>query len=263
MTYFGFLALFLGLPLAVMTWLRWRDARRGITLPLMWRSAPAWLVLTVHVTLAVLWTTPWDNYLVATRVWYYDPARVTGLKLGWVPVEEYTFFVLQTLLTGAWLLWLARHMPSAPATRGRPELRSLSAGMGAVVWLFSALALALGWQPGTYLALTCIWLLPPVILQLAVGADLLRDQWRLVCLGIGVPVLWLSTADAFAISAGVWTIGPAQSMGVRLGSLPLEESVFFLVTNMLIVFGMTLMLTGGRTLLARVRSPDSGPQRCR
>ena len=252
MTYFGFLAIFLGLPLAGMAGLTWRDARRGVMLPPTWRSAPAWLVLAVHVALAVLWTTPWDNYLVATRVWYYDPARVTGITLGWVPIEEYSFFVLQTLLTGAWLLWLARHMSPLAITRRPARLRRLSAGLGVALWLAAALALALGWQPGTYLALICAWLLPPVILQLAAGADVLGVQWRHVFLGCAAPALFLSAADAVAIQAGVWTIDPAQSTGLRLGSLPLEEFVFFVMTNMLIVFGMTLMLSGGRELLARL-----------
>ena len=56
------------------------------------------------VLIAVAYTTPWDNYLVATNVWWYDESLVTGLKLGWVPIEEYTFFVLQTLMTGLWTL---------------------------------------------------------------------------------------------------------------------------------------------------------------
>ena len=52
------------------------------------RSRFALLALAAHVGMAVVYTTPWDNYLVATRVWWYDPALVTGLTLGWVPIEE-------------------------------------------------------------------------------------------------------------------------------------------------------------------------------
>ena len=42
-------------------------------------------------------------HLVATQVWWYDPQLVTGLLIGWVPIEEYLFFILQPLLTGLWL----------------------------------------------------------------------------------------------------------------------------------------------------------------
>ena len=81
---------------------------------------PPWAVLWGHVLIALIWTTPWDNYLVATRVWWYDPALVTGLTLGWVPIEEYTFFVVQTLMAGLWLLAWMRRLP-APRAEGQQE----------------------------------------------------------------------------------------------------------------------------------------------
>ena len=49
---------------------------------------------------AVLYTTIWDNYLVSNRIWWYDPNLVTGITLGWVPIEEYLFFILETFLVG-------------------------------------------------------------------------------------------------------------------------------------------------------------------
>ena len=58
-------------------------------------------------------------------------------------------------------------------------------------------------------------------------------------------MIYLSFADALAIRSGTWMIDPAQSLQIYLGGvLPLEEFVFFLVTNVLIVLGMTLILAG-------------------
>ncbi len=61
---------------------------------------------------AVIWTTPWDNYLVASGVWRYDPSKVWNVILGYVPLEEYMFFVLQSLgvgfITVLLLRWLDR-----------------------------------------------------------------------------------------------------------------------------------------------------------
>jgi putative membrane protein len=59
-----------------------------------------WVFLAI---VALLYTTPWDNYLVANHIWTYPPERVWGIRLGWVPLEEYLFFVLQTTLTTLWL----------------------------------------------------------------------------------------------------------------------------------------------------------------
>ena len=124
MTYFGFLIRFIGIPLLILAALTVWDRHKGRRLPDDLRKQPAWLALLAHVIAAVVWTTPWDNYLVATGVWYYDPNLVTGITLGWVPIEEYTFFVVQTLMTGLWLLWLGRRLRtvSLPIPL-RPRLR--------------------------------------------------------------------------------------------------------------------------------------------
>jgi lycopene beta-cyclase len=244
MTYFGFHLRFLIPPIAVLGLLLVHDIRNGRQLPPSLRQRPFWLALLVHVVLAVIYTTPWDNYLVATRVWWYDPARVTGLTLGWVPIEEYTFFVLQTVLTGFWLLWLAPRLANRserPAGWSAPRWPALIA-LG-LIWLV-ALAILLGsWQPGTYLALELVWLIVPIVPQVAVGANVLRQQRRMVGLALVTAVAYLSVADALAIHAGVWTINPQQTIGVLLaGVLPLEEFIFFILTNTLIVFGMTLFM---------------------
>ncbi len=55
---------------------------------------------------AFVYTTPWDNAIIALGVWSYDPALVWGIVLGWVPLEEYLFFLLQPMLSGLILLAL-------------------------------------------------------------------------------------------------------------------------------------------------------------
>jgi lycopene cyclase domain-containing protein len=263
MTYFGFLLRFLVIPLVLMGGLTWRDLRRGITRPLALRNWPAWVVLLVHVAVALLYTTPWDNYLVATRVWWYDPTLVTGITLGWVPLEEYTFFVLQTLTTGLWLLYLARRLPleHSPGLH-RSQARWIATPVVVLIWLGAVAILLSGWRPGTYLALELTWALPPIMLQLAFGADILWHHRRLVLLSLLPPTFYLCIADALAIGAGTWSINPGRSLNVYLvGGLPLEEFVFFTLTNSLVVFGMVLGLAreSRDRIPARIRSLRSGP----
>jgi lycopene cyclase domain-containing protein len=243
-TYFGFLARFLIAPLTLVGGLTLHDRHRRKLLPAALRGWPAWVVLLAHMAVALLYTTPWDNYLVATGVWWYDTDLVTGIVLGYVPLEEYTFFVLQTLLTGLWLLALARRVPLKMG--GRTLDRRLRRGASLVallLWLGSITVLLSGWRPGTYLALELAWALLPILGQLAFGADILWRYRRLILLALMPPTLYLCAADALAIGSGTWTIDPGQSVGVYLGSvLPLEEFVFFLLTNTLVVFGMVLVL---------------------
>jgi lycopene cyclase domain-containing protein len=88
-----------------------------------------------------------------------------------------------------------------------------------------------------------LWFLPPIILQFIFGADILWHYRRLVLYGILAPFVYLCLVDAIAIRSGTWTINPDNILGVYLGGiLPLEEAYFFLVTTVLIVFGMVLML---------------------
>jgi lycopene cyclase domain-containing protein len=61
---------------------------------------------TALAVVAFVYTTPWDNAIVALGVWTYDPARIAGIVLGVVPLEEYLFYVLQTILTSLVLLAL-------------------------------------------------------------------------------------------------------------------------------------------------------------
>ena len=92
------------------------------------------------------------------------------------------------------------------------------------------------------MALELIWALPPIILQLAFGADILWRYRRLVFWALIPTTIYLCAADTLAIVSGTWTIDPAQSTGYFVGSLPIEEAVFFLLTNTLVVFGMILVL---------------------
>ena len=241
MTYFGFLASFIGVPLAILAGLAWGDHRSGRRLPDRLRALPAWVGIAAFAVLALVYTTPWDNYLVANRVWYYDRQRVTGLVFGWVPVEEYTFFIVQTLLVGLWFVFLARRLKLPEGTAPRRTLPVLVAAV-ALAWVGSLALLVLRWRPGTYLGLELAWFLPPILLQLAFGAGILWHYRRLVLSVLVSAVLYLSLADGIAIGAGVWTISPDASTGVHFSSLPLEEFIFFTLTSALIVFGMTLVL---------------------
>lgn len=242
MTYFGFLAIFLMIPIFILAGMGVHDRRYGRDLPPRLRFWPPSAAIALHVLLALVYTTPWDNYLVATHVWWYDPALVTGLLIGWVPVEEYTFFILQPILGGLWLLLWARRIPVAAEGALRPWPRWGAVTVTGLIWLAAVLILVGGWRPGTYLALELSWALLPIMLQLGFGADILWRYRRLVLITLVPLTLYLSAADALAINWGTWTIDPAQSTGLMLGNLPVEEFVFFLLTNTLVSFGITLIL---------------------
>lgn len=251
MTYFAFLALFLGIPLVILSVITIVDYRRGRWLPSALSARRAWVVIIGLCVVAFVYTTPWDNYLVATRVWWYDPALVTGIVIGYVPIEEYTFFIVLPIFASLLALWLIRLLPT-PAERvdaqANTKIRIASTLLVTVIWLISVMVLVLtflneAYAEWTYLALLLSWALIPIGIQFAFGADILLRHWRVVSLTILFATLYLSATDAVAIQAGTWTINPEQSLPVYLaGVLPIEEGIFFLLVSTLSVFGLVLVL---------------------
>jgi lycopene cyclase domain-containing protein len=202
------------------------------------------MAIGVHILLAVIYTTPWDNYLVATGVWYYNPELVTSILIGYVPIEEYTFFVVETILAGLWWWFLARRI-SMPKEKFKPNKRLvyMSTCLLAFLWLIFNYLFFFGAAKWTYFSIILFWALPPIILQLLVGADILWHYRKLVFWAIAIPGTYLSLMDIVALKATTWSISSTQTTGILFfGVLPLEEVLFFFITNVLLTFGMTLFL---------------------
>lgn len=244
MTYFGFLLRFLVIPILVFLAITYWDNKNNKQIKGFRNGRAVWIAIAVHIVLAVIYTTPWDNYLVATGVWYYNPDLVTGIVIGYVPIEEYTFFVLETILSGLWWWFLARRL-SPPVKPFQPNKTIVygSAGVLIVIWLISTYLFFFGDTKWTYLSITLFWALPAILPQLLFGADILWHYRKLVFWGIFVPGMYLSLMDIVALTDTTWSISKTQTTGIMFfGILPLEEVLFFFITNVLIINGMTLLL---------------------
>lgn len=257
-TYLQFHVVFTVPWVLLLGWLSFRAMRAGepVAGRLGGGNRLAWLTLAAHVVVALLYTTPWDNYLVARGIWGYPEGRV-WFTLGWVPIEEYLFFVLQTTATTLALFALARTtMGGSPGNASgtpSPERAGASGGnarsvalrvAGAVFFLALAGggAVALGFERGTYLGLILVWAAPVLALQWSFGGDLIAGRWRIVAPAVALPTLWLWLADRIAIGLEIWWIADAYTTGMSIFGLPIEEATFFAVTNLLVVFGVTLVL---------------------
>lgn len=251
MTYFGFLLRFVLIPILIFLASALWDNRNNRPIHGFRNGRAVWVAIGIHVLLAVLYTTPWDNYLVATGVWYYNPELVTGFVIGFVPVEEYTFFVLETVLAGLWWWFLARQctLTPNPSLSGRGKFKPnktlvyLTTCLLVSLWLLFTYLFFFGHAIWTYLSITLFWALPAILPQLLFGADILWHYRKLVALSILVPATYLSLMDMVALKETTWSISPSQTTGILfLGILPLEEVVFFFITNILLTFGLTLLL---------------------
>ena len=189
----------------------------------------------VLLVLALAYTTPWDNYLVARGVWWYGDGTVVGW-LWYAPVEEYVFVAAQTLLTGLWV----QSLPVRADGDFFPDSRDAAVGLlaGALVGVVGVAFLA---RDATfYLGSILAWAAPVLALQWAVGWRYLWARRRLFALAVLVPTVYLSAVDRWAIADGIWVLADQYTTGVTVLGLPVEEGAFFLVTNVFVTQGLLL-----------------------
>ena len=222
------------------------------------RTHERWWPLALLVVIAFVYTTPWDNYLVAREIWSYPPGRVLA-TVGWVPVEEYAFFVIQTLMAGLWLRLFQARWPVAPEPpAGLGHRVAGTALFGALTLAGVAMIVAAGhWL---YLGLILAWACPILAMMWAIGGHLIWARRRLVAATVVPIALYLWFADWFAITqAGIWTITDPTRTGWEIARLPVEEALFFVVTTLLVAQGLVMLETSAvsQTVGRLTRRPAS------
>jgi len=249
LSYLAFLGIFLVPPIVALA--IWRPPNRfdprGVRF------------LALIAAIAFVYTTPWDNYLVWRGIWGYGNDRVLG-TIGYVPIEEYLFFLLQPMLSGLWLLAVLGVVSPAATDRNaesegvaegsRLKVRLLGAGVYVGVAILGVISLRSG-PSGAYMGLILAWAAPVLAAQWAYAGHEIWTVRRAWAIGVAVPTLYLWFADAIAISLGIWEISETYTLGPAAGSLPLEEATFFLVTNLLVTQGLILFLQPSRRSLAQ------------
>jgi lycopene cyclase domain-containing protein len=215
--------------------------------------------LVVLIALAVGYTTPWDARLIAIGVWQYGEGAVARRLLG-VPLGEYVFFVLQPVVTLLWVRWISRDWwvrwitrdwwvrwitrdgdaPSRAPSRPSSSDRSVGLLAGATISVVGGWLVFAGPEARLYLGAILLWAGPVLAVQWAYDWPSLRRRGRTIALGVLVPTGYLCLVDRIAIDAGIWTISPAYTTGLTIGGLPVEEGLFFLVTNCFLVQGYLL-----------------------
>lgn len=228
-TYFEFHIVFI-LPvigiLAVFAWQRGQILQRPRDLA----------GLAIIIVLAVVYTTPWGSWMIDRGVWWYAE-DVVWHSLWSIPAGEYLFFVLQPILTTLVLAQLA--IPTETDLSLSAWERALGITAGLAVGGIGALLLFSG--PSTvYLGSILFWAAPILAIQWAFGWTHLWRARRTVAVAILTPTAYLWLADWAAISLGLWIISDTYTVGIAPFGMPIEEALFFLVTNVFIVQGIVL-----------------------
>jgi lycopene cyclase domain-containing protein len=200
------------------------------------------------VLLAVMiFTTPWDNFAAKWGIWGFPPGRYSR-KIWHLPVEEYAFFLLQSVNIMLAIRALFHFFPD------------WLTGQETVVdsWTFLCLAVSvipwavIVWQlrlmrakrgPKVNYAIHLVWFLPIIYAQWILAPPLFMGHSSLLSLMTGTFGVYYSLADLVAVRAGVWFFDQNQITGFKVARLlPWEEVAFFYLTTLLVTQSYLLLL---------------------
>ncbi len=237
MTYFRFHWIF-NVPLLVILILAgWRSP---------WPPALTHTMLEV-ILAAVIFTTPWDNIAAKRGIWGFPRDKYTR-RIGYLPVEEYLFFILQTLnvMLGVRVLFHFHPDWHRAVTTSLESWNALCLAASVPTWIVIGLQMhRWGRERGPHVnyVLHLAWFLPVIYIQWLIAPALLAIHIGLlaiVTLGFG---LYYSVADYLAVLADLWFFDEKQITGYKIGGrLPWEEAAFFCLTSLLVAQSYLLLL---------------------
>lgn len=188
--------------------------------------------------IAFLYTTPWDNYVIYCDTWKYSSDRVVAV-IGYAPIEEYMFFIIQTVLTSLWALLCVRW--STPCLNFNYDKRSYQLIRWVPITIFT-MAMIVGYKlaiPGQgtfYIGCILCWVFPAIIFMWYGGGNFFVKKIIPSTFAIVVPSLYLSWIDQLALKESVWHINEKTSLNIFVvEDLPIEEAFFFFIVNFIIV----------------------------
>lgn len=155
-----------------------------------------------------------------------------------IPVEELLFIVGQPLLTGLWLRALRPDRPVPPLARLTGTART--AGAAGCLLVAGAGALAARTPALSYLGLLLAWAGPLLAVQWALGGDLLWARRRILAAGVVAPTGYLWALDWVGLHLHLWQLSAGRTTGLQLAGLPVEEALFFTLTDLLVIGGLLL-----------------------
>ncbi|KAF2807437.1 Lycopene beta-cyclase [Mytilinidion resinicola] len=205
------------------------------------------------VTIAVLATIPWDSYLIRNRIWTYPSNVIIGPTLFDIPAEELFFFVIQTYTTSILYLLLSKatfqpaYLRAERKQKHRQDFNNTSWRLYRIagqLFFVGAIIAGIGMirdnGRASYMGLIVLWAAPFLLLLWSLAYQFILGLPTInTALPILIPTLYLWHVDTLALQRGTWVIESGTKLGIHLwDGLEIEEAVFFLTTNTLVVFGL-------------------------
>lgn len=233
----------------------YRGFHYRVTLPLLGVCCALWLFvsgaegillpLLALNGIVVLFTIPWDNTAIRWGVWDFPDDRLL-FRIDRLPIEEITFFVLQTLQVS--FLTLAFCALATQRHNYQPQLTNetlTSAGVMFAVWATLGV-FTRSWRKRnrqlTYAWHLLYWFAPVIVVQWIIAGDLLYARIYQIAAAATIVGTILSVADVWAVKKGIWFFDHSQVTGHYIARiLPWEEVAFFYTTSLLVSQSILLL----------------------
>jgi len=210
-------------------------------------SADELKALGIVLFAVVLFTAPWDNLAAKWGIWGF-PREKYCFRIGYLPVEEYAFFVLQSVNVMLAVRALFHFFPDwligQKTDVGAATLICLAASI--IPWTFITFrfrSLRRTAGPRVNYAIHLAWFLPVIYTQWLLAPSLFWGHASLLLLLTASFGAYYTLADVFAVRSGTWYFDEKQITGAKLGGiLPWEEIAFFFLTSLLVAQSYLLLL---------------------
>lgn len=189
------------------------------------------------ILLAIVYTSPWDRLLIDEGIWYYGENVVSLWILG-IPLGEYLFFIIQTLGVSLFLYKIGYNSDKTE-NAGIFE-RPLFGLPFLLLSLFGLWMIILGPNSTLYMGAILAWAGPVISLQWIFGGEKLLEQKKTLIKSILIPASYLWIIDKIAITKGLWILPLETRTSLEIFGLPIEEMIFFLMTNIMVIQGVIL-----------------------
>lgn len=200
------------------------------------------------VLMAVLvFTTPWDNLAAKWGIWGF-PREKYSLRLGYLPIEEYAFFLLQSLNVMLAIRALFHFLPDWQTGQETELNRWTGICLVASIIPWGLVAAQMIWlrrKAGSRVnyAVHLAWFLPVIYFQWILAPPLFFAHAALLALVMAFFGVYYTLADLVAVQGGTWFFDEKQITGWKLGGiLPWEEIAFFFLTSLLVAQSYLLLL---------------------
>lgn len=193
-----------------------------------------------------LFTSPWDNYAAKKGIWGFPPSQ-HSFKIKYLPIEEYAFFFIQSLLVILSIRFLHGEFPEL--RKNIETTLTKQQGVAILILLWIWIRIGLFWRKKgrnpkwNYTFHLFYWFSPVVLLQWILGPSVFLTSLPLL---LGISLFWgvyYTLADLVATRQGIWHFDEKQIQGYKIhGILPWEESAFFWLTSLLVAQSYLLLL---------------------